>query len=83
MLALISVGYPPLPGVNIQENTPKCAKITTNINANDIITVVIGPSLIPIELSSKNLINPAPPMGIGAFPERLFFLLDWRLDDIV
>ena len=33
-------------------------------------------TFIPIELSSKNLIKPAPPKGIGALPLLLFFRLD-------
>jgi hypothetical protein len=71
------------PGVKIQSNTPKCAKTTIKISASDRIIALIGPNFIPIELSSKNLINPAPPKGIGAVPLLLFFLLDWvRLDDI-
>ncbi len=56
--------------------TSKCAKITNTIKDTDKIIVVIGPTLIPIELSSKNLINPAPPRGIGAFPLLLFLRLD-------
>lgn len=44
----------------------------------------MGPTLIPIELSSKNLINPAPPIGIGALPLLLFLRLDCvRLVDII
>lgn len=67
-----------------QLKTPTCASITNMINANDKIIVLMGPILIPIELSSKNRINPAPPMGIGVLPLLLFFLLDcvWLLDII-
>jgi len=50
--------------------------MTINIKAKAKITVVIGLTLIPIELSSKNLIKPAPPKGIGAFPLLLFLRLD-------
>ena len=60
------------------------ANITTTINPTARIIVVIGPTFSPIELSSKNRISPAPPIGIGAFPLRLFFLLDCvPRDDII
>ncbi len=50
--------------------------ITITIKLAAMIVVVIGPTFIPIELSSKKRINPAPPIGIGAFPDLLFFRLD-------
>jgi hypothetical protein len=66
--------YPP--GVKNQLKIPSFAKITTKIRLNEIITVVTGPTLTPIELSSKKRIKPAPPIGIGAFPALRFLLLD-------
>lgn len=39
-------------------------------------TVVMGPTFTPTELSSKNRINPAPPIGIGAFFVLLLLLLE-------
>jgi len=55
---------------------PNQANITIVIKETAIIIVVIGLILIPIELSSKNLIKPAPPKGIGAVPLLLFLRLD-------
>ena len=55
---------------------PNQANITIAIKATAKITVVIGLILIPIELSSKNHIKPAPPKGIGALPLLLFLRLD-------
>jgi len=55
---------------------PNQANITIAIKATAKIIVVIGLILIPIELSSKNLIKPAPPKGIGAVPLLLFLRLD-------
>lgn len=43
-------GYPP-PGVKSQLKIPRCANITIIINDNAKRTVLIGPTLIPIELS--------------------------------
>ena len=63
-------------GVNNQLKTPNQANITIKIKDTEKITVVIGLTLIPIELSSKNLIKPAPPKGIGALPLLLFLRLD-------
>jgi hypothetical protein len=63
-------------GVNNQLKIPSQAKMTISIKDTANITVVIGLTLIPIELSSKNLIKPAPPKGIGAFPLLLFLRLD-------
>jgi hypothetical protein len=63
-------------GVNNQLKIPSQAKMTISIKDTANITVVIGLTLIPIELSSKNLIKPAPPKGIGAVPLLLFLRLD-------
>ena len=71
------------PGVKNQSNTRKWARNTTIISDNAIIVVLIGLILRPIELSSKNRINPAPPDGMGAEPLLLFFRLDDWLDDII
>ena len=57
---------------NNQSNTLLCARITVMIKTKAKPTVQIGPILKPWEESSKNLINPAPPEGIGAFPLLLF-----------
>jgi len=63
---------------------PNQANITIAIKAVAKITVVIGLILIPIELSSKNLIKPAPPKGIGALPLLFFLRLDCPFrDDII
>jgi hypothetical protein len=63
---------------------PNQANITIIIKATAKITVVIGLILIPIELSSKNLIKPAPPKGIGAVPLLFFLRFDCLCrDDIV
>jgi len=56
--------------------TPKCPRNTKRINAVAISAVAMGPTLIPIEESSKNRIKPAPPIGMGAFPDLLFLRLD-------
>jgi len=56
--------------------TPKCAKKTRIIKDVANKAVAIGPILIPIDESSKNRINPAPPIGMGAFPDLLFLRLD-------
>jgi len=64
------------PGVKSQLKIPNQAKMTIKMSVMEIITTLIGPTFIPIELSSKNLIKPAPPKGIGALPLLLFFRLD-------
>ena len=56
--------------------TPKWAKKTRSIKDVANNAVAIGPILIPIEESSKNLMSPAPPIGMGAFPDLLFLRLD-------
>ena len=67
-----------------QSNKPICAKITTTIRVAANNAVVIGPILTPIDESSKKRINPAPPSGIGAFPDLLFLRLDClRLADMI
>ena len=70
-------------GENNQPKIPNRPKMTMMINAEAKMTAVIGPTLMPIDGSSKNLINPAPPWGMGAFPLLLFFRLEVLLDDII
>ncbi len=81
---MIKKSYPPAVGVNIQSNTPKCANITAAIKRVAIKTVVIGPTLIPIEESSKKRMRPAPPIGIPPeLLDLLFLRLDVLLDDMI
>jgi len=42
--------------------------------------VAIGPTLIPLDSSSKNRINPAPANGIGPSRPRRFERLDFLFD---
>lgn len=46
----MKLNYPP-PGVNNQLKIFACANMTINISDIDNITTVMGPTLIPIELS--------------------------------
>lgn len=63
-------------GDNNSSNMFKFANITMRIKVTENINVATGPILIPIEESSKNLINPAPPIGMGPPLPLFFFLLD-------
>jgi hypothetical protein len=49
-----------------------CARTVATIMIAERITTTVGPTLIPGVSSSKNLMRPAPPLGIG--PSPFFFL---------
>lgn len=49
--------------------------MTITTSNKEKTTALIGPTFIPMELSSKNLIRPAPLIGMGELFDLLFFLL--------
>ncbi len=54
--------------------------ITAIINIIERTTVAIGPTLTPLDSSSKNRINPAPANGIGPSRPRRLDRLDFFFD---
>ena len=51
-----------------------CATTVTTMRMADTTITIVGPILIPGVSSSKNLMSPAPPLGIGPSPLLRFFL---------